>query len=507
MSGFLASVTALSSLELPLSFYSISCILVSFIVTYLALDQVLLRRKVKGINGPSWVWPILGSLFEMVFAPFDFWFNQDKYGPVSWNKVLNMVFIFCRDSQLSRQVLNNAGKDLQICINLNGERLLGANNIAFMQGAVHKELRRQLLPLFVRKALGIYIDIQEAAIRQHIKMWYKMGENDTVLEMRPLMRDLNMETSQHVFTGSYLPKDQEQIFRDDFNTVNSGMLCLPWNFPGTTLWKAIKARKRIVELLKGVATKSKARMAKDEEPDCLIDFWMQGTVQAIQNAKESGAPHPAHSDDYDIGCTVLDFLFAAQDASTSSLTWAAQLLCKHPDVLQKVREEQERLRPNDGPLTPEILASLVYTKQVVKEVLRFRTPATLIPHRALADFTLDHEGKKIHVPKGTMLIPSLYSSSYQGYSDPNTFDPDRFGPEKKEEVTCSTNWLVFGAGPHRCLGYDYAIFHLTAFVCLFATLVDFELQVTPTTEEIVYGPTIYPGDGCLLKLKPRNLIK
>jgi len=40
-----------------------------------------------------------------------------------------------------------------------------------------------------------------------------------------------------------------------------------------------------------------------------------------------------------------------------------------------VREEQRRLRPDlNAPITGEVLNEMVYTRQVVKEVLRFRGP-------------------------------------------------------------------------------------------------------------------------------------
>lgn len=44
----------------------------------------------------------------------------------------------------------------------------------------------------------------------------------------------------------------------------------------------------------------------------------------------------------------------------------------------------------------------------------------------------------------------------QGYEDPEKFDPDRFGPERQEDIKFAPNFLVFGHGPHYCVGKDYA---------------------------------------------------
>ena len=50
----------------------------------------------------------------------------------------------------------------------------------------------------------------------------------------------------------------------------------------------------------------------------------------------------------------------------------------------QVREEQKRLRPDiKAPITGEVLNEMVYTRQVVKEVLRFRPPAPMVPQVVL----------------------------------------------------------------------------------------------------------------------------
>jgi hypothetical protein len=55
-----------------------------------------------------------------------------------------------------------------------------------------------------------------------------------------------------------------------------------------------------------------------------------------------------------------------QDASTASLVWTITLMAEHPDVLARVREEQERFRDGDmdAPITGEQLNEMKYTRQV-----------------------------------------------------------------------------------------------------------------------------------------------
>ncbi len=130
---------------------------------------------------------------------------------------------------------------------------------------------------------------------------------------------------------------------------------------------------------------------------------------------------------------------------------------------------------------------------------RYRPPATLVPHIAADDFPLTDT---YTVPKGTIVFPSLLESSFQGFTNPYEFDPDRFSAERLEDQVYKRNWLLFGAGPHQCIGQRYAMNQLLVFTALYSTLVDAKRVRTPDCDDIKYTPTIAPKDGGLVYLSP-----
>lgn len=67
-----------------------------------------------------------------------------------------------------------------------------------------------------------------------------------------------------------------------------------------------------------------------------MDFWAQRCLEEIQEAEEAGVQPAKHTTDNGMADTVMDFLFASQDASTASLVWMMSLMADHPDVLEKV---------------------------------------------------------------------------------------------------------------------------------------------------------------------------
>lgn len=68
------------------------------------------------------------------------------------------------------------------------------------------------------------------------------------------------------------------------------------------------------------------------------------------------------------------FLFASQDAMTSSVIYGFQLMADYPEAFAKVRQEQMEVRGGDvdAPISLDILDKSVYLKAFVKETLRYR---------------------------------------------------------------------------------------------------------------------------------------
>jgi C-22 sterol desaturase len=73
-------------------------------------------------------------------------------------------------------------------LTLGARKILGDDCFVFFQGHSHKLYRIQLLPLFTRRALAIYIPIQEAVIKRFIADWLTMANDGKQLTVRNLVR-------------------------------------------------------------------------------------------------------------------------------------------------------------------------------------------------------------------------------------------------------------------------------------------------------------------------------
>ncbi|KAL5716325.1 sterol 22-desaturase [Ranunculus cassubicifolius] len=474
--------------------------LISLVLLILFLEQTTYLKKKRFLPGPNLVLPFLGSVISLIKNPTDFWDTQailakSSNTGFSANYIIGKFIVFIQNTELSHKVFSNVRPDaFHLIGHPFGKKLFGEHNLIYMTGQEHKDLRRQIAPNFTPKALSTYISLQQSIILRHLKAWEKLSSGkSSPIELRLLCRDMNLDTSQTVFVGPYLDSESREGFNRDYNLFNVGLMNLPIDLPGFGFRKARLAVSRLIDVLGMCARDSKSAMKSGKEPDCLIDFWMQ---EFVSN------PDIPQSSNIEMGSYLFDFLFAAQDASTSSLLWGVTLLDNHPAVLEKIRQEVSRIwSPESNSLiSAEQLREMKYTEAVAREIIRYRPPATLVPHIAGVDFPLT---ETYTIPKGTIVFPSVFESSFQGFTDPDRFDPERFSDERKEDRLFKRNFLAFGAGAHQCVGQRYALNHLVLFLAMFTSLLDFRREKSDGCDDIIYVPTICPKDNCRVYLSRR----
>ncbi|KAL2524355.1 Cytochrome [Abeliophyllum distichum] len=484
----------------------ISQCIVSFLALILLLEQVSYLKKKRFLPGPKLVFPFIGNAISLVKNPTKFWGMQSSYAKstplgVSANYIIGRYILYIYSTDLSHKIFANVRPDaFHLVGHPFGKKLFGEHNLIYMFGQQHKDLRRRMAPNFTPRALKTYTNMQQRIILEHLKSWCRKTGNESSwsIPLRILCRDMNLETSQTVFVGPYLNAAARERFNRDYNFFNVGLMKLPIDLPGFAFRNARLAVERLVETLAGCVEESEKKMKNGEEPSCLIDFWMQEHLRELSET----SINPFELTYKEIGGHLFDFLFASQDASTSSLLWAVAFLDSHPEVLDRVRKEVAKywVPESDTVIQAEQLREMKYTEAVAREVVRIRAPATMVPHIAGVDFQLT---ENYVIPKGTIVFPSVFDSSFQGFTEPDRFDPDRFIEERQEDRVYKKYFLAFGAGPHQCVGQRYAINHLMLFIAMFATLIDFKRDRTDGCDEIVYVPTIVPKDDCRIFLSRR----
>lgn len=125
----------------------------------------------------------------------------------------------------------------------------------------------------------------------------------------------------------------------------------------------------------------------------------------------------------------------------------------------------------------------------------------MVPYLVKKDFPIP-EANYV-AKKGSMIIPTTWPALHdpEAYPEPDTFNPDRWITGNAEEQ--GKNWLVFGTGPHYCLGQTYATLNLMLLLHMLSSELEWKHEITPTSEDIRVFATIFPMDDLLLTFKQR----
>ena len=111
------------------------------------------------------------------------------------------------------------------------------------------------------------------------------------------------------------------------------------------------------------------------------------------------------------------------------------------------------------------------------------------------------------VPKNTMLIPSFWNSLHDEtiYPSPDLLIPERWMEDSPDGLANANpkNYLVFGAGAHKCIAVDYVNMHISAVIGTASVLMNWEHVLTEESEEVQVIATIFPKDGFVAKFEKR----
>lgn len=406
---------------------------------------------------------------------------------------------------LSRKIFNSPAF-VKPCVVDAAHKLLGPTNWVFLDGKAHVEFRKGLNGLFTRHALSLYLPGQDEVYDKYFKQWVEVSRKNDLkpIQFMPEFREFMTAISCKTFVGNHMDDETVKKIADDYFLITAALelVNFPVIIPFTKTWYGKKAADMVMVEFAKCAAKSKAYLAAGGEVTCIMDGWIKLQMESAAYREKIAKGIPVDDSekpasllrdftDYEIAQTVFTFLFASQDATSAACTWLFQIMADRPEILDKVREENYRLRNGDrnAPLTMDMLESMTYTRAVVKECLRYRPPVIMVPYVAKKDFPITDT---YTVPKGSMIIPSVYPSTHdpEAYEDPDSFNPDRWITGTAESQT--KNWLVFGTGPHYCLGQVYATHNLMGLIGKASMHLDWTHKVTPLSEEIKVFATIFP---------------
>jgi cytochrome P450 len=374
------------------------------------------------------------------------------------------------------------------------------NGLLTAEGEEWRLQRRTLAPLFAPRTVAGFAPAMVAAAERLVRRWRRRDGRvlDVALEMTRVTLDVLERT---IFTSG-LKRDPDALGRaitryfEALGPVDPlDLFGLPDWLPRIGRLRARPALRFFEEVVGELIDARRMLLAEggpaggEAAPDDILTLLLRAADP------ESGRGLT----DAEVRANIVTFIGAGHETTANALTWSLYLLSQAPGARARVEAEVDEVA-GGGPLAPEALPRLVFTKAVVEEAMRLYPPVPYMSRAALDD---DRIGN-LKIPRGSIvtIAPWVLHRHRRLWDDPDAFVPERFLPGRREAIDRFA-YLPFGAGPRVCIG---AAFSLQEAVAVLATVVRaarLELvegyRVMP-----VHRVTLRPQGGLLMKLRLRS---
>ncbi|MGA0595914.1 cytochrome P450 [Enterovirga sp. CN4-39] len=428
--------------------------------------------------------------------PLESWTEEHFEKPIlAAQGVLGRVTVLSDPAAIRHVLLDNARNyrkdDLQ-------RRVLApglANGLLTAEGEEWRAQRRALAPLFSPRHVAGFAAAMDEAAQRLIRRLLRRGDGrtlDVAVEMTRVTLDVLERT---IFTHG-LTRDPDALGRaitryfDAIGPVDPlDVLGLPDWLPRIGRIRARPALRFFDEIVTELIEARKALLTSGESaPEDLLTLLLGATD-----------PETGHGlKDMEVRANIVTFIGAGHETTANALSWSLYLLSQAPEIRARVEDEADTVF-DEEPGGPPALERLPLTRAVVDEAMRLYPPVPFMSRAAIRE---DRIGA-MKIPAGSlvMIAPYVLHRHRRLWENPDSFDPDRFMPGRRETIDRYA-YLPFGAGPRVCIGSSFSVQEAVIVLARFVHALGFELaeghRVTP-----VQRVTLRPGGGLPMRLRAR----
>jgi cytochrome P450 len=431
--------------------------------------------------------PIIGRSLEYARDPVALFHKQwDTYGAVS---PMSMVgtdrWAMLLGPDACEVVLRNAEKAFA-----NGPAwtfLVGpffGRGLMFLDFEEHHLHRRIMQQAFTRDRLEAYTTGMHTAITAGLQDWQPADGFRAYWALKQLTLDIATQT----FMGGAehtSPDEMARVNKAFIACVQAAAAIVRHDVPFTRWHRGMKGRRVLEEFVRAYLPSRRA-----DATDDLLSVLCH--IESDDGERFS---------DDDVVNHMIFLMMAAHDTSTYTLSTMLQYLGQHPQWQERCRAESAELDARlDGDPGLADLEGLASLDLVMKECLRLRAPVPVVLRQTVKDTVV----LGTRLPAGTYVVvaPQFSHLMPEYWTDPGTFDPERFDADRREDKSHRYAWEPFGGGVHKCLGMHFAGAEVKAF--MHHVLRDFTWSVDPSYVAPLNNHSLpFPKDGQPIDLRRR----
>ncbi|XQQ06378.1 MAG: cytochrome P450 [Leptolyngbya sp. IPPAS B-1204] len=424
--------------------------------------------------------PFIGETLSFFGDPAFAQKKHQKYGDLFRTRLLGQPTVFVRGIEANRYVLINENRHFVVSWPPSTKALLGDLSLALQTGDIHQNRRKLLAQAFMPRALAGYVETIEQITQQYLDRWAQQSELVWYPELRHYTFDIACKLLAGLNHGSQTPLGKL------FEAWSAGLFSIPVALPWTRFGRAKRSREQLARELEAIIRQRQQSAALDND-----------TLGLLLQARDENGQGLSIAELKD---QILLLLFAGHETLTSAVASFCLLVAQHPDVMTKLRAEQQQFSALE-PLTLDQLKPMTYLDQVLREVMRHTPPVGGGFRKVLESCEING----YRIPKGWTLLYQIGSTHQdeQLYPDPDRFDPERFSSEQMQQQSSDRQkygYLPFGGGLRECLGKEFARLEMKTFAV--HLIRGYTWELLPDQDlTLVTIPTPHPKDGLKVRFK------
>ncbi|MFG1607888.1 cytochrome P450 [Actinoplanes sp. NPDC049265] len=393
-------------------------------------------------RAPAWL-PLIGHGRQLLRHRLRFLREARAYGPVVRVGLGPMETYLVNDHRLLHRMLVAEAAQFPRGVHFRKARAVVGDGLVTADGAAHRRQRRLVLPVFSRKRMHGYSDVmRHAAVERIASLPY-----DRPIELKAEFVSLAITIATRALFSSDRGIDAVSIVKRTLPVITRAVSMRAMDPTGLVEHLPLPVNRHfdaIMQEMYGFIDEMIASYRRTEQTGVdLLSLLMLSTDEDTGRSLT----------DREVRDEVITILLSSAETTALAMSWCCHELGRHPEVFEAVRAEVDRVLTDGEPPTHEQLGELALTRRVVKEALRLYPPTSFLSRTCREDAELGG----YHIPAGSTIVYSLYAQHRDPrlFTDPDTFDPDRWLPERSGDATPEA-FMPFGEGVHRCIGEQFA---------------------------------------------------
>lgn len=466
--------------------------------------KVNTRSPLKNINGPpsdSW---LTGHMLKL-FDPNGFFYHEqlvDEYGDIfKYKGLAGESSLYVSDPRALQHILFNDGKlfeapDRSMALS----QLLFGPGVSGVRGHQHRKQRRTLNPVFAAGHTKELAPILNSIAGNFIKkLETEVGtQGDVKVDILEHFSHVTLEAIGQCGLG-YSFEEEGDAYGEAAGNLIPTLTKLRVFIPilptlikiGPRVFRkwvvdklpitSLKTMTSIVGLIYGTSVKIYDRKSEAFKNDSFEAGVSDGSdiMTSIFKANDSAKASDRLGRDEILGMLTL-LVFAAHDTTSGALSRILEVLSSNKEAQDKLRDEIKNASASDGNFEHDVVQSLPYLENIIKEVLRLFPPLITMERVATKDTVLPlsrpirtrdgHQISAIPLKAGTTVMMGLAAANRSKFvwgEDAREFKPERWEDVEKTEKDRSKSlpgvWssiLTFLGGARACIGYRFALLEM-----------------------------------------------